>query len=303
MSSFQSKGWHPPEPLSVGERSMADALLYDSALRHTERLLPALPRLKTAPDATAEARSEQMNQIRSFLALAETAALVRYTRLAEQPLTMAVAWNDSGREQVERVTAPSPEAQRAEAAATLARQGERPERIEEILAQNFEPDTFMLDAVGATQAAMPHTHALARFVLMAANQVSLRLKGEFALPRPFETAAGANIRPLVMAPAHSSFPGGHAMQAAAVAEVLIGLCRQGQLLALSNDGATALRALAERIADNRVVAGLHYQADSAEGLRLGKWIGERLRALFEAGPADTRRYMQEIYTLALAEWQ
>lgn len=76
--------------------------------------------------------------------------------------------------------------------------------------------------------------------------------------------------PWVPVPGHASFPSGHATTAHALATVLI------DLLGANADQARYLGAVAERLADNRMAAGLHTVADTEAGTRLGQALGRWL---------------------------
>ena len=76
------------------------------------------------------------------------------------------------------------------------------------------------------------------------------------------------IQPMVATPGHSSYPAGHATQGEMLKLVL------ASLLGLSSTSETygQLDRLAARIAENRVVAGLHYPVDNEQGRILGAWL-------------------------------
>ena len=61
----------------------------------------------------------------------------------------------------------------------------------------------------------------------------------------------------------------------AFAELMIGLTGQ----TAPSELATQLRRQADRIAENREVAGVHFQIDSDEGKRLGAFLATQLLAL------------------------
>ena len=157
------------------------------------------------------------------------------------------------------------------------------ERIGEIVAQNVEPDRFMLDAMGMHANEFPAWHAFARLVIVSANALCLPLKSMFAIARPSQLVDGAK-RPLLKRPpalplpGHPSYPGGHAMQCASVARLLEGAMKLG--------ANSELTVLAQRIAHNRVIAGLHYDKDSADGVKLGQWFADAfMKWLLEHQPA------------------
>jgi hypothetical protein len=80
---------------------------------------------------------------------------------------------------------------------------------------------------------------------------------------------------VLLTPNHGSFPAGHATQCHFLATILkellkdpiTGNQRRG------GDAAAQLDALADRIGDNRVIAGVHYTEDIDEGAKLGRALG------------------------------
>ena len=101
-------------------------------------------------------------------------------------------------------------------------------------------------------------------VLVAfASFVVQRSKALYNLPRPNELSP--RIQPMIPTPGYSTYPSGHATEAHLVSVALKALVGTTK----SSDLAAMLNALAERIARNREVAGLHFEKDSEAGKRLG----------------------------------
>ena len=77
---------------------------------------------------------------------------------------------------------------------------------------------------------------------------------------------------MIRTPAHGTYPSGHGCESRVMAEVLIALTAP----AIATDASTALaqqlRALAKRIGDNRIVAGVHFPTDQDAGDFLGARI-------------------------------
>ena len=77
--------------------------------------------------------------------------------------------------------------------------------------------------------------------------------------------------PPIDVPGHASYPSGHATESYLLAEML----KEVMPVAASKENdtgkpdSTPLRRLAERVARNREVLGLHYPSDSAAGKYLG----------------------------------
>ena len=74
------------------------------------------------------------------------------------------------------------------------------------------------------------------------------------------------IQPLIMTPGHDSWPSGHATESFLIARLLSRFAKG------SGGGADVepqMMAIAQRIAENREVAGVHFLADSTAGRVLG----------------------------------
>jgi hypothetical protein len=77
------------------------------------------------------------------------------------------------------------------------------------------------------------------------------------------------MMPFIATPSHPSFPSGHATQAFLVAEVLSRMVKAAALKPY-------LFSLADRIAENREIAGLHYESDSHAGKELAEFLTDKL---------------------------
>jgi membrane-associated phospholipid phosphatase len=135
------------------------------------------------------------------------------------------------------------------------------------------------------------TGAVIDIVSGVALEVVLRLKNRMQVPRP--SALTNNLTPLIDSPTHSSFPGGHAIIAHAVATVLKHLL---------GDSTAALSALADTAGSHRVQAGLHTAFDTSQGKSLGIAIGNfMINALAERGSP----YVQwpALFAMASQDWE
>ena len=168
----------------------------------------------------------------------------------------------------------------AQAERVLDAQKARKRRQAEILTQVTPPFAFFSTLVPLHPDRTPRTIEWLIQALGLATACVLRLKHSLACPRPY--TVNASIQPMILVPAHGSFPSGHATESACVATAL--------LMLLSADGKgkdeegqptrhdDALRTVAHRIANNRVVAGLHYPMDSLVGATLGETLARYLVA-------------------------
>ena len=143
----------------------------------------------------------------------------------------------------------------------------RLERIPEILTQAPGPIAFY----AALLKLQPERHARTLELLACAQQFAtfavMRFKHALACPRPADYSA--LVQPLIATPGHSSFPSGHSTQSYCLSRVL----RSLRDVNTGSPLATLLERQAHRIAENRVVAGLHFPIDSAVGSVLGDALG------------------------------
>ena len=95
--------------------------------------------------------------------------------------------------------------------------------------------------------------------------VCMRFKHAFNCPRPSEYSP--NIQPMIPVPGFSTYPSGHATESRVFADLMVALTNRA-----GTPFQTQLQRLSERIAENRVVAGLHFPMDSDGGQTLGKDI-------------------------------
>jgi acid phosphatase (class A) len=129
----------------------------------------------------------------------------------------------------------------------------------------------------------PHTSALLSFVIQSAAPISLYTKNIYRRPRPNQLEPrllNADIE-VVPVPGHPAYPSGHSFQSHLAAMALATVS--------TRDGTS----LADSIAKNREVAGLHYPSDSAAGKRLA----EALWPLFSRNP-----HIMKCMEAAKAEW-
>jgi hypothetical protein len=90
---------------------------------------------------------------------------------------------------------------------------------------------------------------------------------------------GATVMPMIPTPAHSAFPSAHSTEAHAVAEVMSAFVQQQpQRFADFKRRQALLKKLAERIAVNRTVAGMHFPIDTWAGAIIGRAVGQIILA-------------------------
>jgi hypothetical protein len=170
-----------------------------------------------------------------------------------------------------------------------AAQNERADALGEILSQANEFISYFLNLMTAAPGAYPQTTKLLSIASLVGTFVAMYYKAQYARPRPSELCPA--LLPPIAVPGHASFPSGPSTQAHLRAlcmnDVLNGLPQQKTMV-------DDLWTLADRIARNREIAGLHYESDTAAGVAFARSILPLL--------ASTGRY-QTTRDAAKLEWQ
>lgn len=150
---------------------------------------------------------------------------------------------------------------------------ERPDALGEILAQSDEFISTFLNAMSARPASHPYTTQVLGIASLVATLVVMRFKVLYSRPRPSQLCPA--LLPPIAVPGHASFPSGHSTQAH-----LMALCMADVLgnPAPQDTRVDVLWTLADRIARNREIAGLHYASDSAAGIALARGIMLKLNS-------------------------
>lgn len=153
----------------------------------------------------------------------------------------------------------------------------RNERLPEILTQLAVPLPYWAAILDLNPSSYPHTLELLSLGLALAYQINQPSKHLLACPRPVDYSP--SIQPVIQAGRFCSFPGGHALEGFLVARLLAMLA--GPAAAANPSGLgqldTQLQRLAARIANNRVVAGVHFPIDAIPGRMAGECLAEYLR--------------------------
>jgi len=144
---------------------------------------------------------------------------------------------------------------------------ERADALGEILAQDTEFLTDFLALLAITPRSHPWTYRVMHIAYLIGLFVAMHYKEEQKRRRPSQVCPA--LRPPVPVPGHASYPSGHATQAHLIALCLSECIKQGMSdQTAAGDLGAALTALAERIARNREIGGLHYKSDSEAGKKL-----------------------------------
>ena len=139
----------------------------------------------------------------------------------------------------------------------------RPNVLSETLAQRNGIDNYFRGILSFTPSSHPWTFGLMQLALQVGEFQVMYYKYQFNRPRPSHVCPW--LMPPIEVPGHASYPSGHATQAHLVALIL------GEVMPLRvMRPPKPLRLLADRIARNREVLGLHYPSDSRAGAKLAK---------------------------------
>ena len=166
------------------------------------------------------------------------------------------------------LTCPSDTFIKRHVAMVLARTPYRGDRLPEILMQVDDLWPFWTTVTNLDPKCVPRTFELIQLARRFATTVVMRLKHQFACARPADISA--LVQPVIPTPGHGSWPSGHATISYMAAELFAKLLPDGT----DSEVHQQLERLAYRIADNRVVAGLHFPMDSVAGCLLGQTLAE-----------------------------
>jgi membrane-associated phospholipid phosphatase len=136
---------------------------------------------------------------------------------------------------------------------------ERGDALGEILSQSDEFLSWFMGLLCATPGSHPATFALGQSASAVATLGVQHFKRLDDRRRPSQLCPA--LRPPIEVPGHAAYPSGHATQSFLIARCLAAAVAGGPS-ALASE---ALDALANRIARNREIAGVHYPSDTAAG--------------------------------------
>ena len=152
---------------------------------------------------------------------------------------------------------------------------ERADALGEILSQANEFISYFLNMMTASPGAYPQTTKVLTIASQIGTFVAMYYKNLYARPRATQLCPA--LLPPIEVPGHASFPSGHSTQAHLMAlcmfDVFNGLPQQNTVV-------DNLWTLADNIARNREIAGLHYASDTAAGKAFG---------VLDLPPAEQRR--------------
>jgi len=134
-------------------------------------------------------------------------------------------------------------------------------RQEAIEAQAGDFTTYFADLLACSPASRPATWSLVLIGLQVGGLVVTRLKKKYSRARPAQVWAA--VSPEIATPPHPAYPSGHALQAFLIQDCVT--------LAAPVMG-SALQWLADQIALNREVAGVHWPSDADGSERIRKIV-------------------------------
>jgi hypothetical protein len=152
----------------------------------------------------------------------------------------------------------------------------REDRVSEILMQTTDIWAFFASILPIGPDKTPATWLLITIAQQLAMHVEMRFKHELACARPDEYSA--QVQPMIRTPGHGTYPMGHMCEATLATAVLVELTKRPMQLEPAPlpawDGLQQqLSALANRIGENRIIAGVHFAVDLHAGRALGNWLG------------------------------
>jgi membrane-associated phospholipid phosphatase len=181
--------------------------------------------------------------------------------------------------------------------------------MSEALAQSTDMVGYWAGLLMFSRFSHPWTFRLARIAIVVGEFMAMHLKRQQGRPRPSQLSPA--LMPPIPVPGHASYPSGHATQAyllsGLMARVMPAFVNAPLGLAippapatnpLVNPAATVLDRLAERVARNREVMGLHYRSDSTAGQGVAALILPKLLAC----PTMAAAAPNGVIAMAQLEW-
>ncbi|MDJ0629346.1 MAG: phosphatase PAP2 family protein [Rhodobacter sp.] len=177
----------------------------------------------------------------------------------------------------------------------------RREREAEIHVQTSDLLPFFGSVVNLNAERQKYTVELLNVVLDATVFCHMPLKHRLAVRRPSEIEP--RVQPMLPVPGHGSYPSGHATEARTLALVLIELLQAAWKLPSHNANfqrwSQQITRHAERIAHNRVIAGVHYPCDSIAGFQVADALAPAFVSRFRAQGS----ILNQLWGKAIREWE
>jgi hypothetical protein len=174
----------------------------------------------------------------------------------------------------------------------------RPGVMSEALVQRNNIPEYFSGVLAFTKSSHPSTYYLVQGAFRVAQFQAMFHKNRHQRPRPSQLSPG--LMPPIEVPGHASFPSGHATEAHIISLCLAEVLAQAAALAppftIAPSLPEPLDRMAQRIARNREILGLHYPSDSVAGKNLAEQTFAILRncptigALIAQAAAEWREY-------------
>jgi membrane-associated phospholipid phosphatase len=164
----------------------------------------------------------------------------------------------------------------------------RPGVMAEALAQRTNPWAYFRGILMTDAPSAPYTRELVEIAVTVGHFQVQHYKREFNRVRPSQISPA--LLPPIDIPGHAAFPSGHATEGHMIAYCLT----EVMPAAARTPAQSPLMMMAQRIARNREVLGLHYPSDSAAG----KLLAEKSFEILMQCPS----VKNEIIPKAKAEW-
>jgi hypothetical protein len=149
---------------------------------------------------------------------------------------------------------------------------ERADALVEIFGEKDEFVSYFMALMMATPGSRPKTYRVLHMANLFAAFTVMHFKAKFKRQRPSQLCPA--LLPPLPVPGHAAYPSGHSTQAHLIAHCA-GLVLPAPVRPVLQAN---LDALADRIARNREIAGVHYPSDTAAGVTLAKGIAALLDA-------------------------
>ena len=160
---------------------------------------------------------------------------------------------------------------------------EREVRRPEIIEENDGPPAYYGRMLYLDDPGNPQTRALLGTIISWSRPPIMFLKHRYKRPRP--PMLEPRLRPMIDIPRHASYPSGHSTQSHLIALVMEEVTGRADI-------GKALFEAADRIAQNREYAGIHYASDSAAGIVLARALA----------PLFIKQHQDEIKQARKEEW-
>lgn len=169
---------------------------------------------------------------------------------------------------------------------------EREERFMEIIDQDDADGatSYWLGMLQISPARNPAAYLMVRLGRRIGEHVVMCLKGYFRSPRPSQLTPA--VVPMIDPPGTPTFPAGHAVQAYLISYLLAHTLPNMPSQNLAEEKG-ALFELAERVSQNRVVAGLHFPTDIEAGKAIGMKCFELLKNVRSVWGTGTENQLTE----------